>query len=145
MEATQYVAEDLLKIEGFSDVPYVEVPLDLNHRVVGTDKVDISIGFIANYIVELDLDTPIMLLGGVHAGCFELFGTNRVNTIRDLRGKTVSVQPRRRRARITAQGGVEPPRAAPKSEPKTNGDSRRRRHCCFSVGPSPPTDRTTLH
>ena len=89
--APQYVAEELLKIEGFSDVQYVDVPLDLNHRSVGTDKIDLSIGFIANYIVELDLDTPITLLGGVHAGCFELFGTKRVNTIRDLRGKTVVV------------------------------------------------------
>ena len=42
--APQYVAEGLLKIEGFSDVRYIEVPLDLNHRAVGTDKIDISIG-----------------------------------------------------------------------------------------------------
>src|SRR5262245_57348634 len=89
--APQYVAEGLLKIEGFSDVRYIEVPLDLNHRAVGTDKIDISMGFIANYIIELDLDTPIILLGGVHTGCFELFGTRRVNTIRELRGKTVAV------------------------------------------------------
>src|SRR5262249_53395329 len=27
----------------------------------------------------------------VHAGCFELFGTKRVNAIRDLKGKTVAV------------------------------------------------------
>jgi NitT/TauT family transport system substrate-binding protein len=72
--APQYVAEGLLKIEGFSDIRYIEVPLDLNHRAVGTEKIDISMGFIANYIVELDLDTPIILLGGVHTGCFELFG-----------------------------------------------------------------------
>lgn len=89
--APQYVAEELLKIEGFSDVQYVEVPLDINHRSVGTDKIDISMGFIASYVVELDLETPITLLGGVHTGCFELFGTQRVNSIRDLRGKTVSV------------------------------------------------------
>ena len=89
--APQYVAEALLKLEGFSDVQYVEVPLDLLHRAVGTDKVDISMGFIANHIVELDLETPITLLSGVHAGCFELFGTKRVNSIRDLKGKTVAV------------------------------------------------------
>jgi NitT/TauT family transport system substrate-binding protein len=46
---------------------------------------------IAQYIVELDLATPIVLLSGVHVGCFELFGTKRVNSIRDLKGKTVSV------------------------------------------------------
>jgi NitT/TauT family transport system substrate-binding protein len=89
--APQYVAEGLLKIEGFSDVQYVEVPLDFIHRSVGTDKVDISMGFVASQIVELDLETPIVLLGGVHVGCFELFGTKRVNAIRDLKGRTVGV------------------------------------------------------
>jgi NitT/TauT family transport system substrate-binding protein len=89
--APQYVAEGLLKLEGFSDVQYVEVPLEAIHRSVGTDKIDISMGFIANHIVELDLETPIVLLGGVHAGCFELFGTKGVNSIRDLKGKTVAV------------------------------------------------------
>ena len=89
--APQYVAEELLKIEGFNDVQYVEVPLDAIHRSVGTDKIDMSMGFIANYIIEVDSDTPIKLLAGVHAGCFELFGTKRVNAIRDLKGKTVAV------------------------------------------------------
>ena len=89
--APQYVAEGLLRTEGFSDVQYVEVPLDVIHRSVGTDKVDMSMGFIANHVVELDLGTPTVLLAGVHAGCFELFGTKRVSAIRDLKGKTVAV------------------------------------------------------
>jgi NitT/TauT family transport system substrate-binding protein len=89
--APQYVAEGLLKIEGFNDVQYVEVPLDAVHRSVGTDKIDMSMGFVANHIIEIDSDTPIRLLAGVHAGCFELFGTKRVNAIRDLKGKTVAV------------------------------------------------------
>jgi NitT/TauT family transport system substrate-binding protein len=89
--APQYIAEDLLRIEGFRDVRYLDVPLDLVHRAVGSDSIDLGIGFVAQYIVELDLATPIVLLGGVHVGCFELFGTKRVNAIRDLKGKTVSV------------------------------------------------------
>jgi NitT/TauT family transport system substrate-binding protein len=89
--APQYVAEGLLKLEGFSDVQYIEVPLDAIHRSVGSEKIDISMGFIANHIVELDAETPITLLSGVHAGCFELFGTKRVNAIRDLKGKRVAV------------------------------------------------------
>jgi NitT/TauT family transport system substrate-binding protein len=89
--APLYIAEELLRIEGFSEVRYVDVPLDLNQRAVGSDSVDLTIGFVAQYIVELDLATPIVLLSGVHVGCFELFGTKRVNSIRDLKGKTVSV------------------------------------------------------
>jgi NitT/TauT family transport system substrate-binding protein len=32
------------------------------------------------------------MLAGVHVGCLELFGTDRVHTIRDLKGKTVAVE-----------------------------------------------------
>ena len=39
----------------------------------------------------MDSGDPIVFLGGVHIGCFELFGTDRVRTIRDLKGKTVAV------------------------------------------------------
>ena len=89
--APQYVAEGLLKTEGFSDVQYVDLPAGRLHPEVGTDKVDISMGFVAAFIVEVDLGTPIVLLGGVHTGCYELFGTKRVKAIRDLKGKTVAV------------------------------------------------------
>ena len=34
---------------------------------------------------------PLVLLGGVHAGCFELFGTERIRAVRDLKGKTVAI------------------------------------------------------
>jgi NitT/TauT family transport system substrate-binding protein len=39
----------------------------------------------------MDSGEPITLLAGVHAGCFELFGMDRVRAIRDLKGKTVAV------------------------------------------------------
>jgi NitT/TauT family transport system substrate-binding protein len=37
------------------------------------------------------IGNPIVMLAGGHIGCFELFGTERVRTIRDLKDKTVSV------------------------------------------------------
>jgi NitT/TauT family transport system substrate-binding protein len=50
-----------------------------------------SMAFVAPFILQVDAGVPIVLLGGVHVGCFELFGTERVRTIRDLKGKTVAV------------------------------------------------------
>ncbi len=35
--------------------------------------------------------TQIVILAGGHVGCFELFGTERVRAIHDLKGKTVAV------------------------------------------------------
>ncbi len=33
----------------------------------------------------------MVILAGVHVGCFELFGTNQVQAIGDLKGKTIAV------------------------------------------------------
>jgi NitT/TauT family transport system substrate-binding protein len=42
-------------------------------------------------VMRLDEGLPILVLGGVHVGCYELFGGERVRTIRDLKGRTVGV------------------------------------------------------
>jgi NitT/TauT family transport system substrate-binding protein len=47
--------------------------------------------FVAPFLIELEAGAPITLLGGVHVGCFELFGTGRIRAIRDLKGKSVGV------------------------------------------------------
>jgi ABC-type nitrate/sulfonate/bicarbonate transport system substrate-binding protein len=45
----------------------------------------------APLVVALDGGAPIVVLAGVHVGCFELIATDRVRTIKDLKGKTVAV------------------------------------------------------
>ena len=40
---------------------------------------------------RIEAGDPLVILAGVHVGCFELFGTDRVRAIRDLKGKTVAV------------------------------------------------------
>ena len=87
--APQYVAADLLMGEGFSDVQYVKLEDDL--RALASGEIDIAIAFVAPAIMQVDTGEPIVLLAGVHTGCFELFGTNQVRAIRDLKGKTVAV------------------------------------------------------
>ena len=54
-------------------------------------QADINMGFVAPFIVQVDVGDPIVMLAGVHTGCFELFGTERVRTIRDLKGRKVAV------------------------------------------------------
>jgi NitT/TauT family transport system substrate-binding protein len=47
--------------------------------------------FNARLLMEIDAGDPVVILVGGHSGCFELFGTERVRAIRDLKGKTVGV------------------------------------------------------
>jgi NitT/TauT family transport system substrate-binding protein len=91
--APQYVAEELLRAEGFRDVQYLEFPEEgiAAYSRLGSGEIDISQGFIAPSVVQIDRGIPLVLLAGVHAGCFELFATDHVHAVRDLRGKTVAV------------------------------------------------------
>jgi NitT/TauT family transport system substrate-binding protein len=91
--APQYVAEALLQSEGFTDVQYVRTSSGLaTARALANGDADITLNFVGPFIIRVDQGDPIVMLAGVHAGCFELFGTDRVRAIRDLKGKTVGVQ-----------------------------------------------------
>jgi len=89
--APQYVAEQLLRSEGFTDVRYAKFGTAAVYKALASGDVDLSMAFVALFITQLDTDAAIVLLGGVHAGCFELFGTEGVRSIRALKGKTVAI------------------------------------------------------
>jgi NitT/TauT family transport system substrate-binding protein len=90
--APQYVAEELLRSEGFTDVQYIKVPPGIGvGTALASGEADLSMWFAASVITRIDAGDPTVFLAGVHIGCFELFGTNRVRSIRDLKGKTVAI------------------------------------------------------
>jgi NitT/TauT family transport system substrate-binding protein len=89
--APQYLAADLLRLEGFDQIEYVKLETTPGPEALATDQADLTMWDIPSLIPALDAGGPIVLLGGVHAGCYELFGNERVHTIRDLKGKTIAV------------------------------------------------------
>ena len=90
-QAALYVAEELLRTEGFTNVIYVKQAGGGIYKSLVSGEVDISVTFVAPFILEVDAGKPVVLLGGAHVGCFELFGTDRVHSLRDLQGKTVAI------------------------------------------------------
>jgi NitT/TauT family transport system substrate-binding protein len=90
----QYVAEELLYGEGFTEVHYVEIPLaEISKGIfhlLSSGGIDITTTFAPTAIIQVDTGVPLVVLGGMHVGCYELFGTERVQAIRDLKGKTVA-------------------------------------------------------
>jgi len=91
--APQYLAEELLRIEGFSEVKYVE-PVQRDYdpvQSVGAGGADISMDGAPSIVPRIDAGLPVVALAGVHAGCYELLGNERVRSIRDLKGKIVAV------------------------------------------------------
>jgi NitT/TauT family transport system substrate-binding protein len=89
--APQFIVGELLKAEGFSDIEYVTMPVSGLSKALASGEVDISLHFVAPLVIQLDAGDPITLLGGVHVGCFELFATDSVRAIRDLKGKRIAV------------------------------------------------------
>jgi len=96
-QAPQYVADDLLRVEGFRDIEFV----DLSEgggvgvaRKLGAGAADLTMNFVGPLLVEIDGGAPIVVLAGGHVGCFELVGTNGVRAVRDLKGRTVAVADR---------------------------------------------------
>jgi len=91
-QAPQYVAEELLSGEGFTDIQYVtkSSPGEIG-KTLASGEANINLHFAGPLILSLDAGDPIVILSGSHVGCFELFGTGRVRSIRDLKGKTVAV------------------------------------------------------
>ncbi|MGH7325196.1 MAG: ABC transporter substrate-binding protein [Candidatus Rokuibacteriota bacterium] len=89
--APLYVAEELLRGEGFTDVQYARKGTVDANKALATGEIHLTMGFVGNSLIQVDAGDPIVVLTGIHVGCFELFATDRVRTIRDLKGKTVSV------------------------------------------------------
>jgi NitT/TauT family transport system substrate-binding protein len=92
--APQYVAEPLLRAEGFDDIRYIGEGTSQSGipgaRAMGRGETDVAMNFAAPLVLALDEGAPIVLLGGVHSGCFTLFTTERVRAVSDLKGKTVA-------------------------------------------------------
>ena len=87
----QYLADDLLRAEGFTDVTYVDFPGGPVSEFLAAAKADISLNFVGPNLIRLDQGDPVVFLAGVHVGCFEVIATERVKRITDIKGKTAGV------------------------------------------------------
>ena len=89
--APEYVAEELLRLEGFSEVEYVEMDRAGTNEMLIANRADISADAPPSMIPALDTGGQLIALAGIHAGCYELFVNQRINAVRDLKGKRVAV------------------------------------------------------
>ncbi|MEK6210248.1 MAG: ABC transporter substrate-binding protein [Pseudomonadota bacterium] len=88
--APEYVAEELLRLEGFTEVEYVEMD-PTGTQMLFENRADIGNSPPAEALPYLDAGKPLVLLAGIHGGCYELFANERIRALRDLKGKRVAV------------------------------------------------------
>jgi NitT/TauT family transport system substrate-binding protein len=88
----QYVAEEFLRSEGFTDIEYIpKTGTEDIEKALASAEADLNGHFAAPLVRRIEAGDPVVMLAGLHVGCFELFGTERVLAVRDLKGKTVAV------------------------------------------------------
>jgi NitT/TauT family transport system substrate-binding protein len=97
--APEYLAEDLLRLEGFSEVEYADIGQSAAQDLLIANKADFSVLAPPAVLPALDAGQPLVVLAGLHGGCYELFANERVPAIRDLKGKRVAIS--------TVLGGTE--------------------------------------
>jgi NitT/TauT family transport system substrate-binding protein len=91
--APQYIAEALLRAEGFTDVTYVRTAGGFTvPEMVGRGEIDFASTFAATVVYHLDAGVPVTVLSGLHSGCFELFAHGSIQSIGDLEGRRVGIQ-----------------------------------------------------
>jgi NitT/TauT family transport system substrate-binding protein len=90
--APLYVANGLLRAEGFTDIRYLPTDTGVTGaQLAARGEIDFENAFIGPLIMFIDAGQPITLLGGLHIGCYELFAHEGIRSIRDLKGRSVAV------------------------------------------------------
>jgi NitT/TauT family transport system substrate-binding protein len=90
--APVYVAEELLRAEGFTEVKYLTFPegaQGIADRLAAGD-LDLTQWYVAPFLEVIDKGGGVTIVGGVHAGCQQLVGAARIRTIRDLKGAVIA-------------------------------------------------------
>ena len=90
--APQYIADELLRAEGFTDIQYVVRPPAVLSPAIGRGEVDFSMHFSPPSILAIEAGERLTIIAGIHIGCFELFAHEGIRSIRDLKGKKVAMQ-----------------------------------------------------
>ena len=117
--APQYVAEELLRAEGFTDIRYVETAPYSSSEMMGRDPLSLAIGrgevdfglnFPVLFLPEIEAGVAMTMLAGVHVGCLELFVQGGIRSIGDLKGKSVGLNnaPPHQLTLMAAEVGLDP-------------------------------------
>src|SRR3954452_20325395 len=72
--APQYIADDFLAMEGFTDIQYISKGVDGSEaQTLVRDEADMSAALGVDWVFPIANGHPVVVLSGLHAGCVEVF------------------------------------------------------------------------
>lgn len=89
--APQYLADTYLEEEGFTDIRYVPKIDGSEAQALVQGQADMSAALAVDWVMPISQGVPVVVLGGLHPGCVEIFASDEVTTIAELRGKRIGV------------------------------------------------------
>jgi len=89
--APQYVAEEFLRAEGFTDISYTPWQGGNLAGHLADGHADMTMDPAHELVYAMDTRPSLVAVAGIHSGCYELFGHDRVRAIRDLKEKKVAI------------------------------------------------------
>jgi NitT/TauT family transport system substrate-binding protein len=90
--APTYIADELLRAEGFTDIQHVPVSPERSagpSEPMERGELDFAMVYTPPMVVAIEAGSPTTVLAGVHVGCNVLFAHEGIRSIRDLKGKRV--------------------------------------------------------
>jgi NitT/TauT family transport system substrate-binding protein len=88
--APQYASEELLHAEGFTDIRYVDLSPTQSGQEIARGDADLSMFEASALVQAIAGGAPVVVLGGVHVGCYELFAQHSIRRVSELKGRRVA-------------------------------------------------------
>jgi NitT/TauT family transport system substrate-binding protein len=89
--APTYIADELLRAEGFTDIQHVPVTPDRSvPEPMERGELDFAMAYTPPMVAAIEAGSPATVLAGVHVGCNSLFAHEGIRSVRDLKGKKVA-------------------------------------------------------
>jgi NitT/TauT family transport system substrate-binding protein len=89
--APVYIAEALLRAEGFTDIRYDDTSEFGAIAPVAHSRVDFAPIYASQSVRVIDAGERVTLLAGVMVGCFELFAREGIDSVAELKGQSIGV------------------------------------------------------
>jgi NitT/TauT family transport system substrate-binding protein len=107
-----YGAERYLREEGFTDVGFSDA---VTPAALAAGNAHLGWAFVPQLFGALQSGQKVLVLGGLHPGCAEVWAQPGISTVKDLKGRTIVVQaktianvPYSYLAMVLKQAGVDP-------------------------------------
>jgi NitT/TauT family transport system substrate-binding protein len=80
----------LLRAEGFTDIQFVAGTSSEVIDAIAHNRADFNMHYGSGWVSAIDNGAPVTILAGVHVGCFALFVQNGIDSVVDLKGKSIA-------------------------------------------------------